>query len=305
MRLVQEMTFDQIAENLMISSSSVRRIVDLYSTTGDILPREQKHGPCRLLRNDEEEMILEWILDKPGIYLDELQARLHDHTGLLVSITTIYNVIHRAGFTFKRIKQVVQAQDELRRCLFMKEMLHLDPEMIVWIDETGSDHRQSMRTHGRHLRGLTPYDNVISVRGNRLSTIAAMSTRGIEDIAIHDGTINGEKFTRFIVNSVLPEMQPFDGSNPRSVLVLDNASIHHVEEVQDAVHTHGCIIRYLPPYSPDLNPLEEVFAQVKRFLKRNCLAYHCTSNPRVLLTAAFAFVSSTDCNNYITHAGYM
>ena len=71
----------------------------------------------------------------------------------------------------------------------MEEMSYLDPEMIIWIDETGSDHRQSSRQLGHHLRGLTPTDTVISVRGQCLSTVAAMSTRGIE---IYNSTTNGQ-----------------------------------------------------------------------------------------------------------------
>ena len=75
--------------------------------------------------------------------------------------------------------------------------------------------------------------------------------------------------------------------------------------VKDAIRIRtGALIRYLPPYSPDLNPIEEVFAQVKQFLKGNHLAYHCTSEPRIMLTAAFNSVEPVDCLNYIEHAGY-
>ena len=102
----------------------------------------------------------------------------------------------------------------------------------------------------------------------------------------------------------MPIMLPFNGSNPRSVLVLDNALIHHVEEVHQMISGCGAIIRYLPPYSPDYNPLEEVFAQVKRFLKRNHTLYHCTSDPRDLLTFAFCSIQIADCLNFIEHAGY-
>ena len=102
----------------------------------------------------------------------------------------------------------------------------------------------------------------------------------------------------------MPILQPFNGSNPRSVVVLDNASIHHIERIQELIDATGALIRYLPPYSPDLNPIEEVFTHVKQFLKGNLLAYHCTSELRIMLTAAFNSVEPVDCLNYIEHAGY-
>ena len=176
--------------------------------------------------------------------------------------------------------------------------------MKIWIDETGSDHRVSSRCFGYHLRGLTPTDTVLSIRGECLSAVVAMCTRGIEDIDICEGTTNGEKFAHFLERCIVPILQPFNGSNLRSIVVLDNASIHHIERIQHLIDATGALIRYLPPYSPDLNPIEEVFAQVKQFLRGNHLVYHCASEPRVMLMAAFNSVEPVDCLNYIEHAGY-
>ena len=303
MHEVEDISFDGIAATLLLSSSTIRRTVSLYKTTGDVLPKEQCHGPKRLLSRDEEDFLMKWILDEPGIYLDELQQKLNSN-GITVSLTTVFRTIQRLGFTRKRIRHIVQAQDELKRWEFMQEMSYLDSDMIIWIDETGSDQRQSIRTFSYHLRGIVPQDTVVSIRGRRLSTIAAMSCRGIEDIEIYDGSVDGETFSRFIERCIVPIMQPFNGSNPRSVLVLDNASVHHVKEVHELIIGCGAIIRYLPPYSPDFNPLEEVFAQIKRFLRRNSQVYHSTSDPRVLITSAFCSIDSDDCLNYIHHAGY-
>ena len=97
-----------------------------------------------------------------------------------------------------------------------------------------------------------------------MSCIAAMSTRGIEDVAIHEGNINGEIFSDFISQNLVPLLQPIDDENSRSVVVMDNTSIHHVEEVATTIQNTGAILHYLPPYSPDYNPLEESFAKKLR-----------------------------------------
>ena len=90
--------------------------------------------------------------------------------------------------------------------------------MILWLDETSSDKRSERRRFGYHLRGITPASYNLSIREKRMSSIAIMSSRGIEDVNIYDGCISGEIFTNFIARSLLPILQPFDGKNPRSVV---------------------------------------------------------------------------------------
>ena len=145
-------------------------------------------------------------------------------------------------------------------------MSYIVPNMIVWVDETGSDSRcEGIRKFGYALRGQTPVSFKLGISGKRLSVITAMSSRGVEDIDIIDGTTNGEAFTKFLEHSILPIMQPFNGVNPRSILVLDNASIHHVDKVLKLVNSKGMMIRFMPAYSPDFMPLEEIPDRLFRF----------------------------------------
>ena len=129
--------------------------------------------------------------------------------------------------------------------------------------------------------------------------------RGVEDVYIHEGTVNGDVFEDFVCTTLLPTLQPFDGTNSRSVVVLDNASIHHLDRIQDIIHSSGALIHFLPPYSPDLMPLEEVFSKVKYFIQANEHIFLTTSSPRLLIAMAFASVTHSDCISYIRHAGYI
>ena len=104
--------------------------------------------------------------------------------------------------------------------------------------------------------------------------------------------MNGERFTKFIKDVLLPHLNPFNGINPRSVVIMDNASIHHVEEVIDIVENQaGAKLVYLPPYSPDLNPAEGVFSQVKSIMKQNSKVFETCSTPRALLYSYDFFIS--------------
>ena len=109
---------------------------------------------------------------------------------------------------------------------------------------------------GYGLRGITPVDHQLRIGGNRVSAIGVMSMRGVEDVYIHEATVNGDVFEDFVRTT----LQPFNGTNSRSV--LDNASIHHLDRIQDIITSSGALIRFLPPYSPDLMPLEKVFSKV-------------------------------------------
>ena len=116
--------------------------------------------------------------------------------------------------------------------------------------------------------------------------------------------MDGDSFVHFVEHTLLPILQPFNGSNARSIIVLDNASVHHVSRVAELIHGVGALLRFLPAYSPDFQPLEEAFSKVKYFLKENEVIYDSTCTPSLLLTLAFTTVSPTDCVGYIRHAGY-
>ena len=99
-------------------------------------------------------------------------------------------------------------------------------------------------------------------------------------------------------------MMTFNGINPRSVVIMDNASIRHVQTNVDLIENIGAKVVFLPPYSPDLNPLEPVFGKVKAILKENNAIFQATSSPRVLLAMAFTMITAEDCLNFSKHCGY-
>ena len=128
---------------------------------------------------------------------------------------------------------------------------------------------------------------------------------GIHDVYLHQGTMNGDNFVGFLENCLLPILQPFNWLNPRSIVILDNASIHHIERVKDLVETQaGSKLLYLPPYSPDLNPAEGVISQIKSIMKNNDDLFHVYSAPRALIAMAFGMISTEDCVGHISNSGY-
>ena len=180
-----------------------------------------------------------------------------------------------------------------------------NPDMFIWIDETGSDRRKEIRRYGYSLRGIPPSCCQPRVSGSRISAIPVMTARGIESVYTTTGSVNGEEFDHFICTHVLPIIMPFDGINPRSIVILDNASIHRMDRIHDIISGVGAKLWFLPSYSPDLMPLEKVFAKVKQVLRNNDNAYLSCSNPEELVKLAFCTIIERDSLNYIRNAGYI
>ena len=116
-----------------------------------------------------------------------------------------------------------------------------------------SDHKDHIRKFVYSLIGEPPVYHRFLRRGTRISAISALSTEGVACYQLIAGTTNGEKLYDFIRGSLIPNMHPFSGE--LSILIMDNCSIHHVQEVKDILEAAGILI-FLPPYSPDYNPCE-------------------------------------------------
>ena len=127
--------------------------------------------------------------------------------------------------------------------------------LSLYIDETGTNCMDAIRKYGYSLRGRPVRAQKLVVRGEHVSAIAAISTRGLLALKIVKGSVDGDIFYDFICTELLSKLMPFNGSNCNCVLVLDNCSIHHVSELQQVFNDAQVLIHYLPPYSPDFNPI--------------------------------------------------
>ena len=294
-----------ISRELYLSERTIERYILRFRATGDVIPCKQRHGPLPAMTEFEELTVLELLLNNPSMYLQEVQEELSRVTGSVYDCATICRTIKRLGMTRKKLGFVAIQRCDIQRARYLSQILDFDPKTLIFIDETGSTRRNEVRKYGYSLCGLTPVSHKLRVYGKRLSAIGILTCNGIEDVYIVEGNVNSTIFVKFLQSCLLPILLPFDGNNPRSVVVLDNASIHHVDLVTRLISATGALIRFLPSYSPDLNPIEEAFSKVKSYLRNNESSYQCTKTPRIFIAEAFSTVSRENCVNYIKHAGYM
>ena len=141
--------------------------------------------------------------------------------------------------------KMVAIRSEILRAEYIAEMSAFHPDMLVFIDETVSVRRNSIRRYGYALRGITPVQYQLNVYGKRISSIGVLTMEGIEDVYIVEGNVNGAIFLQFIQRCLLNIIKPFDGNNSKSVVVFDNASIHHLSSVVDLITAAGALVRFL------------------------------------------------------------
>lgn len=302
--LIRSMDYSEIAKVLFMCEKSVHRYLDLFHRTGSVASKKPTGGHSPILDDFGQFTVLQALIQHPTMYLTELQDHLIEVTGTHISLSTICRTIKQNGFTRKKIETIALQRSETKRIEYMAEICMYHSDTFIWIDETGSDRRKEVRKYGYSLRGMPPTNCQLRVGGKRISAIPVMTTRGIEDVYTTASSVSGDEFIYFICKCVLPIIMPFNGSNPRSIVIMDNASIHHLDRVYDIITGVGAKLCFLPPYSPDLMPLEEVFSKVKHVLEANDNAYLSTTNPEQFVQLAFCSITEEDCKNYISDAGY-
>ena len=136
--------------------------------------------------------VIQSILHNPKAYLEEVRQELYDITGRWVHQSTICRTIHKHGFTRKKVQSIALQQSEIKRIQFMADISAYNPEMLIWIDESGCNRRNAIRLFGYSVRGIRPQSHVLKVYGEQISAIPILTLRGIEDVYLTTSTVNGD-----------------------------------------------------------------------------------------------------------------
>jgi transposase len=165
----------------------------------------------------------------------------------------------------------------------------------VFIDETWAKTNMT-RTHGRAPRGQRLVAKVPHGRWRTLTFLAALRADRIDAPCVIDGPINGESFLSYVEQFLVPTLTPGD------IVIIDNLGSHKGKAVRRAIRAAGAKLFFLPPDSPDLNPIEQVFAKLKTLLRK--------ADERSIVAvwtrigALLDRFPPSECTNHLRHAGY-
>ena len=172
----------------------------------------------------------------------------------------------------------------------------LDSSSLVFLDETWASTNMAP-AYGRSPRGQRCIAKVPHGHWKRTTFIAALRCDGLTAPMVADGSMDGALFLAYVQTCLCPTLRPGD------IVIADNLSSHKVRGIREAIEAVGASFLYLPPYSPDFNPIEKVFAKLKNFLRRAATrTVEALWNQIGSLIDAF---SPEECQNYFMSAGYV
>jgi transposase len=288
----------RIAVALRVSVSYVSKVLSRRRLTGQRTARPQRcHVAAKL--TGLYDAILEHVNDHPDATIAELRAWLLQTHKVSASTGLVNKTLAALDLTFKKksVHAAEQAREDVAsaRAEWKEQQPDLTPSKLVFIDETAV--KTSMaRRYGRSKRGHRLVAAVPHGHWKTTTFIGALRCDGLTAPLVIDGAVNGELFLAYVEQVLVPTLKPGD------VVVMDNLRVHKMAGVREAIEAAGAKLLFIPPYSPDLNPIELAFSKLKALLRAKAIRT-AEALWKALGDLCDSF-SPRECANYFRHDGY-
>lgn len=182
-----------------------------------------------------------------------------------------------------------------KRAAWHKQIAQESATRLIFVDESGANTKMT-RLRGRSLEGQRVVGRIPQGHYQTTTLIAGIHLQGPCAPWLFEGAMDGEMFLAWVIQGLVPTLQKGD------LVIMDNLATHKVQGVTEAIEQAGARLSYLPPYSPDFNPIENMWSKIKQILR--------SANPRTgseLIQAAqtaFQAISSADCHGFFSNANY-
>lgn len=292
----------RVAQRFRIGRASVYSWLKQRREEGRCRPKTMGGGPQPVIRETLEAALKRLVESDNDRTLAQYRDKLADETGTRVHPWTVGRALRRLRLTRKKKTLRAAEQDEAAvakaRQDWRTELEAIDPKRLVFLDESAALTNMS-RTHARSPRGTRAYGAVPCGHGTRLTVLGALGTEGIIAAMSIEAATDGAVFQAFLDHVLLPALRQV---KPEAGLVMDNLSAHKARAVRERLDRSEFSYRYLPSYSPDLNPIEPAWAKVKGRLRavaaRTAEALHAALGP------ALDAITPQDAQGFFRHAGY-
>ena len=288
----------RIASLLRVSVSYVSKVLTRRKLTGETTARPQRcHVSPRL--SGLHAAILAQVASRPDATIAELRAWLLETHKVSASTGLINKTLAALDLTYKKrsLHAAEQAREDVAkaRVEWREQQPKLTPSKLVFIDES-SVKTNMTRRYGRAKCGHRLVAAVPHGHWKTTTFVGALRCDGLTAPLIIDGAINGELFVAYVEQVLLPTLKPDD------IVIMDNLRVHKMAAVRKAIEAAGAKLLFIPPYSPDLNPIELAFSKLKARLRAQAIR-----TVEALWEALGDLCDSftpTECANYFHHDGY-
>ena len=176
-----------------------------------------------------------------------------------------------------------------------KRIETLEIDNLVFLDESGSNVNMT-RGYGRAKGKERVKDDVPFSKPKNTTILSSIRLDGSNAHTVYSGGTTGVKFLTYLKETLIPTLRKGD------IVVMDNLRTHHIEEVRTVLENAGMTVLYLPPYSPDFNPIEMMWSKVKAHLRK--LKKRTEETLREGIEEAFKLITHEDCVGWFAHSGY-
>ena len=193
-------------------------------------------------------------------------------------------------------------RDDYQRAEFIHTISQFRRHQLLFLDESSKDDRTPERRYGYYPKGTRRPSGLGNfIRKHRVSIMSAMDQNGVVGSIVVEGSFDSELFNFVAQQTILNSLGICVNNEPRSVVVLDNCRIHD-DDFIELIRGVGAIVIFLPPYSPDFNPVELEFRQIKAWLKRH--RDYVYQNPKMALYAAVDEINNDLAEYFFDACGY-
>ena len=250
----------KLAVRFSVDVSTITRLLQLRRETGTFDPRPHAGGTEPTLDQDGLERLRKLVEQTPDATLEQHKQNL----GISGSIMIVWRGLEKLGITRKKKTLHASEQDrpavQEERHSFLEEVESIEPKRLVFVDETGVTTAMTP-AYGRAPKGER-VEASAPASWESVTVIAAMGLDGIRAPLAFPGGTTAATFQTYVEQVLVPELREGD------VVIFDNLAAHLRPEVTEAIEQAGASVLRLPPYSPDFNPIEEMFSKFKEALRR-------------------------------------
>jgi transposase len=290
-------TREEVAELYNRPLSTVGRFIRRKRETGSVSP-DKFGGHKTYALAPHTDLVSALVAEQPDSTLAELEARLTKQK-VKVSKSAISRFLHHLNLTFK--KKSIHAAEQDRedvaaaRKALRKAQPTLDPKRLVFIDEAATTTKMT-RLYGRAPQGERLVEKVPHGHWKTTTFICGLRYNGVTAPFALDGAMDGPHFLAYIEQILAPTLKKGD------IVFMDNVSTHLVDGAEEAIEARGASVHYLPAYSPDFNPIEQLFSKLKAFLRK--MKARTVEALWKMIASFLKEVTKEGCKAFLANSGY-